>query len=303
MFSEPFYTYFWTVRTVLNFFKKKVFSNSYFGVFVFNFTCLFLFVKACPIYVDRAHTHAAVEAVSAVAAAEQPEGWRFVPDTILPGYQWAPQWVPARTPTVHWGPISGKAVGGQNTVQHSRSQCEKYTKYGCGAMSIQGKSFGKKSTVDESLLCYGGPRDEEVDETIHEKFDEKEKMKHEIKKSVKDGARSTKEGTLTSSENKTEASYQCGKARFVNVVTDWWSNSARIHRGKECCPGVTTHLSFDSVGWWNCWEIDHHIQLVWRSWTQVMMKWLWKAITQSSFDGAEHEWWNVFNVFNEVPQE
>ena len=30
-----------------------------------------LFVKACPMNVDRAHTHAAVEAVSAVAAAEQ----------------------------------------------------------------------------------------------------------------------------------------------------------------------------------------------------------------------------------------
>ena len=144
--------------------------------------------STCPMYVDRAHTHAAVEAVSAVAAAEQHEGWRFVPDTILLGYQWAPQQVPARTPTVHWGPISGKAVGGPNTVQHSRSQCEKHPKYGSGATSIQGKSFGNKSTVDESLLCYGGPRDEEVDETIHENFDEKEKMKHEIKKSVKDGA-------------------------------------------------------------------------------------------------------------------
>ena len=104
---------------------------------------LFLFVKACPMYVDRAHTHAAVEAVSAVAAAEQPEGWRFVPDTILPGYQWAPQWVPARTPTVHWGPISGKAVGGPNTVHHSRSQCEKHPKKGSGAMSFLGKSCNK----------------------------------------------------------------------------------------------------------------------------------------------------------------
>ena len=34
------------------------------------------------------------------------------PDTILPGYRRAPQWVPARTPTVHWGLVSGKAVGG-----------------------------------------------------------------------------------------------------------------------------------------------------------------------------------------------
>ena len=65
---------------------------------------------------------------------------------------------------------------------------QKHRKNGSGAMSIQGKSFGNTSTVDESLLCYGGPRDEEVDETIHENFDEKEKMKHEIKKSVKDGA-------------------------------------------------------------------------------------------------------------------
>ena len=90
-------------------------------------------MKACPMYVDRAHTHAAVEAVSAVAAAEQqPEGWRFVPDTILLWYQWAPQWVPARTPTVHWGPISGKAVGGPNTVQHS-STVQKHGKHGSGA--------------------------------------------------------------------------------------------------------------------------------------------------------------------------
>ena len=54
---------------------------------------------------------------------QQPEGWRFVHDTILPGYRRAHQWVQARTPTVHWGPISGKAVGGpidstaQQTVQ------------------------------------------------------------------------------------------------------------------------------------------------------------------------------------------
>ena len=88
-------------------------------------------------YVDRTRTHAAVAAVSAVAAAEQqPEGWRFVPDTILPGYQWAPQWVPARTPTVHWGPISGKAVGGPNTVQHS-STVQKHAKHGSGALATR----------------------------------------------------------------------------------------------------------------------------------------------------------------------
>ena len=50
--------------------------------------------------------------LAAQQSEQQPEGWRVVPDTILHGYQWAPQWVPARTPTVHWGPTNGKAVGG-----------------------------------------------------------------------------------------------------------------------------------------------------------------------------------------------
>ena len=86
---------------------------------------------------------------------QQPEGWRFVPDTILPGYQWAPQWVPARTPAVHWGPISVKAAGGPNIVQLS-STVQKHGKHGSGAMSIQGKSTGSKNTVDEGLLCYDG---------------------------------------------------------------------------------------------------------------------------------------------------
>ena len=72
-------------------------------------------------FVDRAHTHAAVEAVSATAAAEQPEGWRFVPDTNHPA------WVSVGTPVgpgkdTHGtlGPISGKAVGAPNTVQTVR---------------------------------------------------------------------------------------------------------------------------------------------------------------------------------------
>ena len=40
--------------------------------------------------------------------------------------------------------------------------------------SIQGENAGYKSTVDESLLCYGGLGDEEVHEVIHENFDEEE---------------------------------------------------------------------------------------------------------------------------------
>ena len=40
------------------------------------------------------------------------KGWRFVPVAILSGHRKAPQWVPARTPTAHWGLNSRKAVGG-----------------------------------------------------------------------------------------------------------------------------------------------------------------------------------------------
>ena len=40
------------------------------------------------------------------------KGWRSAPDAILPGHRRAPHWVPARTPTVHWGPNNGEAVGG-----------------------------------------------------------------------------------------------------------------------------------------------------------------------------------------------
>ena len=76
-----------------------------------------VFVKACPMFIARAH----MQQLQQSQQLQQPEGWRFVLDTILPGYQWAPQCVMARTPTVHWGTISGKAVGGPNTVQHSNT--------------------------------------------------------------------------------------------------------------------------------------------------------------------------------------
>ena len=59
-------------------------------------------VAARSMMVARAHTY---PAQCNAAAEQQPE---------VPGYRWAPQWVPARTPMVHWGPISGKAVGGPN---------------------------------------------------------------------------------------------------------------------------------------------------------------------------------------------
>ena len=73
-----------------------------------------VFVKACPM-LTRARMQQ-LQQLHQSQQLKQPECWRFVLDTILPGYQWAPQWVPVRTPTVHWGPISGKAVGGPLTV-------------------------------------------------------------------------------------------------------------------------------------------------------------------------------------------
>ena len=57
----------------------------------------------------RVNTGSAVQQQCSSAA---DKGWRFVPDAILPGHRRAPQWVPARTPTVHWGLNSRKAVGG-----------------------------------------------------------------------------------------------------------------------------------------------------------------------------------------------
>ena len=91
-------------------------------------------MKACPMYVDCTRTRMqqlkqSQQSQQLQQQSSSQRGWRFFPDNILPGYQWAPQWVPARTPTVHWGPISGKAVGGPYTVQHSRSQCEKHAKH------------------------------------------------------------------------------------------------------------------------------------------------------------------------------
>ena len=59
--------------------------------------------------VARVNTGSAVQQQCSSAA---DKGWRFVPDAILPGHRRAPQWVPARTPTEHWGLDSRKAVGG-----------------------------------------------------------------------------------------------------------------------------------------------------------------------------------------------
>ena len=74
---------------------------------VFKYWSLTYFKVFC--LVARVSTGSALQQQCSSAA---DKGWRFVPDAILPGHPRAPQWVPARTHTVHWGPDSGKAVGG-----------------------------------------------------------------------------------------------------------------------------------------------------------------------------------------------
>ena len=70
-------------------------------MFFFFFFCL----------VARVNTGSAVQQQCSSAA---DEGWRFVPDAILPGHRRAPQWVPERTPTVHWGLNSSGPFGSES---------------------------------------------------------------------------------------------------------------------------------------------------------------------------------------------
>ena len=48
--------------------------------------------------------------------------WRFAPDAILPGHRRAHWWVPARTPTEHQCPHSGKTVGGSGHARNHLMQ-------------------------------------------------------------------------------------------------------------------------------------------------------------------------------------
>ena len=140
----------------------------------------------------------------------QPEGWRFVPDTILPGY------TGARSAGRPWV---------ARTQFNTAVQCRNTANMEAELESIQGKNVGYKSTVDESLLCYGGLGGEEVHEVVRENFDEKEcydngckplmlimrvfevvdeereKWSTRSRISVKDEARGTEERVSTTSEN------------------------------------------------------------------------------------------------------
>ena len=79
--------------------------------------------------VDHTRTRAAVSEVAA-------EGWRFVLDTILPWVSVGTSVGPGKDTHGTLGPISGKAVGGPNTVQHS-STVQKHGKHGSGALATR----------------------------------------------------------------------------------------------------------------------------------------------------------------------
>ena len=132
-----------------------------------------LFVKACPMLIARAF----MQQLQQSQQLQQPEGWRFAPDTILLGYQWASSWVPVRTLTVHWGPISGKAVGGLITVQHSGTEFNTaVTRRRNTANMVAEQCRSRARTLGGRALltrvCCGmtGPRNEEPIELMHEDF-------------------------------------------------------------------------------------------------------------------------------------
>ena len=104
---------------------------------VFGSTCQF-----------RLSSAAAVQQQCSSAA---DKGWRFVPDTVLPGHRRVPQWVPARTPTVHWGLKSRKAVGGPFGSADTRQTFLLFTFYVYPLLHFTFSSF---SFLHVFTLCF-----------------------------------------------------------------------------------------------------------------------------------------------------
>ena len=103
--------------------------------------------------------------VSSSTSEQQPEGWRFVPDTILPGYRRAPQWVPARTPTVRWGLVSWKAVGGPNNSS-AQQTVQIHPKHGSGALvtRVWCACYDRETDVAEETMSAMVKLAKEIDE-------------------------------------------------------------------------------------------------------------------------------------------
>ena len=111
--------------------------------------------------VYRTRTHAAVSAVA--AAEQQPEGWRFVPDTISAWVSVGPPVGPGKdTPR-----YTGARSAGRPWVARTQFSTQQYS---AETRQTWEWSAGNKSTGDESLLCYDGPRNEEPIVLMHEDF-------------------------------------------------------------------------------------------------------------------------------------
>ena len=189
--------------------------------------------------VDRTRTHAAVSAVA--AAEQQPEGWRFVPDAILPGYQWAPQWVPARTPTVHWGPISKKAVGGPRTQFNTRVQCRNTANMVAEQCRSRAGALAARALLTRVYCVMTGHRNEEPIEFMHEDFQvDSYWVGDMLERKNTTGVivrRGIEERVLTTSENKTtyETNYETNDCS--SIQRRWW------------LPHVHTWITWDVRRW------------------------------------------------------
>ena len=125
------------------------------------------------------------------------------------------------TPTVHWCP-KGMAVGGSSPQHKAQHTVQKHGKHGSG---------------DKSLLCYGGPRNEEPIGMIHEDFwvhvDSDWVGDLLVRKSTTGVIvrRGTEERALTSSENKITFETQCEIDEFLHssINAEMLTIAARTH--------------------------------------------------------------------------
>ena len=138
----------------------------------------------------------------------------------------------------------------RTTVQHS-STVQKHGKHGSGAMSIQGKSAGSKSTGDKSLLCNGGPRNEEPIEMIHEDFQvhvDSDWVGDLLGRKSTTGViarRGTEERALTSSKNKTTFETHCEIDEYFHsfISAEMLMIAARTHVDHVECTSMVFHSS------------------------------------------------------------
>ena len=104
------------------------FFLQYFNLFQFSFFFP-MFVKACPILIAREHECSSCSScISLSSCSSQRVGALSLIPSCL-GISGHPSGSRSGHPRYTGARSAGRAVGGPNTVQHSRSQCEKHSKY------------------------------------------------------------------------------------------------------------------------------------------------------------------------------